>query len=272
MTLLSWEFDRRQVKLLRAASTVVLRCAVLIGTETGRRPTRSLVRRLRPYEDAAMHSADDDEAERIELIRRYVTPDRRYLRVGGALVGMRQRERAEFLRNLGKAADEISPRELGMLFDGGWRERKTAAWLVAVAGRTEFRQRLGELLLASEGPYVGQAYCVALATFGTSADVAPLVAYLDRYLRRPDLYYDQEAALGALLLLDARLGTDHAARFLATNGLWQQWIDGPPSKERETPDSYREFIGLLCAFADAAAQHCSTTRRGVTAGSQSARV
>ncbi|MCX4763331.1 DUF6000 family protein [Streptomyces sp. NBC_01275] len=206
----------------------------------------------------------DEEDEPLRLIRRYVTPDRRYLKVGGGLLGMSGRDRARFMKKLGKAAGEISPRELGMLLDRGWRERKTAAWLIAVAGRTEFRERLGELLLASEGPYAGQAYCVALAAFGTSADADPLVAYLDRYLPRPDLYYDQEAALGALLLLDAKLGADHAARFLAPDGLWQQWIDGPPSKDRDAPDSYREFIGQLCAFADESAKHCPTRRPGVT--------
>jgi hypothetical protein len=209
------------------------------------------------------HTVEEDE--RLRLIRRYVTPDRRYLKIGGVLLGMSGRDRAKFLKKLGKAASEISPRELGTLLDGGWRERKTAAWLIAVAGRTEFRERLGELLLASEGPYAGQAYCVALATFGTSADIDPLVAYLDCYLPRLDLYYDQQAALGALLLLDAKLGADHAARFLAPQGLWQQWIDGPPSKDRDAPDVYREFIGQLCAFADEAAKHCSIRRLGVTA-------
>lgn len=197
-----------------------------------------------------------DEEDELKLIRRYVTPDRRYLKLGGSLLGMSGRDRTKFLRKLGQAAAEISSRELDTLFDRGWRERKTAAWLVAVAGRSAFRDRLGELLLASEGPYAGQAYCVALAVFGTRADADLLVAYLDRYLRRPDLYYDQTAALGALLLLDAKLGADYTARFLAPGGPWQQWIGGPPSKDREVPDSYREFIGELCAFADEAAQHC----------------
>ncbi|MER6093313.1 DUF6000 family protein [Streptomyces bluensis] len=205
----------------------------------------------------------DEEAELAKLIRRYVTPDRRYLKLGGVLLGMSGRDRAKFIQKLGKAAGEISPSELGMLLGRGWRERKTAAWLIAVAGRTEFRERLGELLLASEGPYAGHAYCVALATFGTPADADLLVAYLDRYLPRPDLYYDQEAALGALLLLDAKLGTGHAAQFLAPNGLWQQWIDGPPIKDRDAPDSYREFIGQLCAFADESAKHCPTRRHDV---------
>lgn len=199
----------------------------------------------------------DEEHEILKLTRRYVTPDRRYLKLGGALLGMSGHDRGKFIRKLGTAAGEISSRELGMLLDRGWRERGTAAWLIAVAGRTEFRERLGELLLASAGPYAGQSYCVALATFGTSADADLLVAYLDRYLPRPDLYYDQTAALGALLLLDAKAGTDRTARFLAPGGLWQQWIDGPPSKERDDPDTYREFIGMLSAFADEAAKHCS---------------
>jgi hypothetical protein len=208
----------------------------------------------------------DEESELLKLIRRYVTPDRRYLTLGGGLLGISGRERAEFTRKLGEAASEISPRELGVLFDGGWRERKTAAWLAAVAGRTEFRERLGELLLASEGPYAGQAYCVALSTFGTSADADLLVAYLDRYLRRRDLYYDQTAALGALLLLDARLGADRTARFLTPGGLWQQWIDGPPGKDRDAPDSYRDFIGRLCAVAEESIRHCRAMMTRHSAG------
>ncbi|MFG2954330.1 DUF6000 family protein [Streptomyces sp. NPDC048291] len=96
-----------------------------------------------------MHHADNEE-EPIKLIRRYVTPDRRYLELGGALLGMSGRNRTNFLRKLGQAAGEISPRELDTLLDGGWRERKTAAWLVAVAGRSEFRDRLGELCAAAD--------------------------------------------------------------------------------------------------------------------------
>ncbi|MEU1800295.1 DUF6000 family protein [Streptomyces sp. NPDC019937] len=203
----------------------------------------------------------DGEEEPIRLIRRYVTPGQRYLKLGGSLLGMSGRDQAKFMRKLGKAAGEISPHGLGLLLDRGWRERKTAAWLIAVAGRSEFRERLGELLLASEGPYAGQAYCVALATFGTSVDADLLVAYLDRYLPRPDLDYDQTAALGALLLLDAKLGTDHEARFLAPNGLWQQWIGGPPSKDCDAPDSYRESMRQLCAFADESAKHYPARRR-----------
>ena len=197
-----------------------------------------------------------DDPEVLRLIRRYVTPGRRYLKLGGGVLGLDGDERARFAADLGQAAGEITSREVGVLLDGGWRERKTAAWLVAVAGRTEFRSRIGELLLASEGPYAGQAYCVALVSFGRPADADLPAAYLERYLRRPELSYDQAVVLGALLHLDAALGGRRAARFLTEGGLWQQWVDGPPRKGDREADRYRDHVGRLCAFAAEAAGHC----------------
>ncbi|WP_066944066.1 DUF6000 family protein [Streptomyces lushanensis] len=198
----------------------------------------------------------NQDPELLALVHRYVRPDRRYLRLGGPLRRLTEAERTKFKRELGEDADDITSRELTILLEGTWRERKTAAWLIAVARRTEFRERLGEMLLASEVCFAGTAYCVTFATFATPADADPLVAYLDRYLRRPDLYYDQPAAMGALLHLDAKLGTDRAARLLTADGLWHQWIDGPPRKEHHgTPDSYREMISRLCAVADESAGH-----------------
>ncbi|GHF95905.1 DUF6000 family protein [Streptomyces zaomyceticus] len=76
-------------------------------------------------------------------------------------------------------------------------------------------------------------------------------------MRRPDLSYDQPSAIGALMHLDARLGADRASRFLAADGLWHQWIDGPPHKEHHTtPDNYRGAIDELCGFVDESAEHC----------------
>ncbi|MET8630831.1 DUF6000 family protein [Kitasatospora sp. NPDC004669] len=101
-----------------------------------------------------------------------------------------------------------------------------------------------------------EGHCVALATFGTPADADILAAYLDRYLPRPDLYYNRTRALGVLLHLDTKLGSERATRFLTPEGLWEQWTDGPPGKERCDPEQYRRHIGDLCAFAEEAARHC----------------
>ncbi|MGW1712702.1 DUF6000 family protein [Streptomyces sp. NPDC002156] len=208
----------------------------------------------------------NEDPELLALVHRYVTPGRRYLKLGGPLSRMTEPERAKFTRELGEAAGDITPSELGILLEGTWRERKTAAWLIAVARRTEFRARLGEMLLASEVCFAGSAYCVTFATFATPADADLLAAYLDRYLRRPDLYYDQPAAMGALLHLDARLRTDRAARFLTADGLWHQWIDGPPHKKHHsTPDDYRESISRFCVVADESAEHLLARNRVVHA-------
>ncbi|MFE4977742.1 DUF6000 family protein [Kitasatospora sp. NPDC056651] len=193
------------------------------------------------------------DPELLGLVRRFVTPGRRYLRLGGSLLRLTGLEREVFARELVQAASEITPAELDVLFEGGWRERKTASWLVVVAGRTEFRSRIGELLLASEGPYAGGAYCVALATFGDSADADLLCRYLDRYLLRPDLDYDQGFALGALLHLDAAIKSERASGYLADGGLWKQWTDVPPRRARD-PHAYRQVVDQLCSFASECAE------------------
>jgi hypothetical protein len=161
---------------------------------------------------------------------------------------MDEPERREFLRALAIAAAEATVSELSVLLEGGWRERKTAAWLIAVAARTEFRDRIGELLLASEVCFAGRGYAVALASFGTEADAQWLAAYLDRYLPRLGLFYDQAMTLGALLHVDDGLGTDHAARFLEPGGLWQQWLAGPPHKFNHDAQNNKAFVGQLCGF------------------------
>ncbi|WP_327302164.1 DUF6000 family protein [Streptomyces sp. NBC_01298] len=192
------------------------------------------------------------DPELMDLVRRFVTPGRRYLRLGGSSLRLSGPERDLFMRELVKAAGEITPAELGVLFEGGWRERKTASWLVAVAGRTDFRGRIGELLLASEGPG-GGAHCITLATFGTSADADLVCRYLDRCLPQPDRVYDQIVALSTLLHLDAVLGTERAAPYLAAGGLWQHWTDATPNLLRD-PQTYRQVVDQLCSFASECAE------------------
>ncbi|MGW4728309.1 DUF6000 family protein [Streptomyces shenzhenensis] len=199
------------------------------------------------------HAHDDPEL--LALVRRYVTPERRYLKLSGSLLRMRSPEYDRFVRDLSEDAGLITAQEIATLLEGGWRERRTATWLVAVSRRTEFRARLGELLLASEVCCAGLAYCVALASFGTPRDADLLAAYLDRYLRRPDLAYDQTVAMGALVFIDLNLGGDQAARFLGSGGLWQQWLQDASHIQRTVdPATYLSLIRRLCAFVDECAE------------------
>lgn len=110
------------------------------------------------------HAHEDPEL--LALVRRYVMPKRRYMKLSGAFLRMQGPEYDRFLRQLSEDAGVITANEIATLLESGWRERRTAAWLVAVSRRTEFRERLGELLLANEVCCAGLAYCVALASFG----------------------------------------------------------------------------------------------------------
>ncbi|MGW3655844.1 DUF6000 family protein [Streptomyces sp. NPDC005151] len=112
---------------------------------------------------------------------------------------------------------------------------------------------VGDLLLASEVCFSGGVYCFALARFGTHADAEILTAYLDHYLPRTDLRYDQPAALGALLRLDAQLGTHHADRFTEPDGLWDQWVQALAHLQDSpyfTPAEQRRWTDLQCDFAN----------------------
>jgi hypothetical protein len=104
------------------------------------------------------------------------------------------------------------------------------------------------LLLASELVYSGQGYCFALASFGTPQDAGLLSEYLDRYLPQTELRYDQPWALGALLHIDRKLGTRHAARFMTDDGLWQRWAIATQGSVTD-PGDYRRRIGAMCELA-----------------------
>lgn len=202
-----------------------------------------------------MRRPTPDDPELMTAIRRYVTAggngaDVRYIQLlGGSFTDMDKAQRGPFLQQLGQSAREASDHDLAMLLDSEWRSRLTASWLIGLTRRQQFRERIGDLLLASELTYAGQGYCLALARFATAADAELLAAYLDVYLPQHDKYYDQAVALGALLYLDQQLKTDHATRFLADGGLWQHWAALWPWA---TPAKLREWIRELCSAADEA--------------------
>ncbi|MFI1092885.1 DUF6000 family protein [Streptomyces sp. NPDC020917] len=192
----------------------------------------------------------DTEDLRQRYVRAGTGTVRRYLKLlHGNFLRLDEADgsRKEFLRDLATAAQQITPDELtALLAESDWRPRLTAAWLIGLDRRMQFRSRIGELLLESRLCFSGQGYCFALARFGSEADAQLLTAYLDRYLKRSDLQYDQAWAIGALLSIDDREGSQHAAPFLMHGGLWDQWAHGQfDAAERG------RFVNRLCTVADA---------------------
>ncbi|WP_254408128.1 DUF6000 family protein [Streptomyces sp. AC495_CC817] len=201
-----------------------------------------------------------EEAFRWNAVKRYVQPraDRRSIgRYGELMSGRFLRyegaTRRRFLHPLLADAASITDAELEALLSEGWRPRLTAAWLIGISRRTSYRSRLGELLLESGAAYAGLGYCFALARFGTHEDAEILAAYLNRYLPRTDLRYDQPLAVGALLYVDGRLGTAHAAPFTAPGGPYQRWVDAvlhEADHPAYAPDRELATMTRLCDFAD----------------------
>ncbi|WP_326813801.1 DUF6000 family protein [Streptomyces sp. NBC_01763] len=195
------------------------------------------------------------------VIERYVTTGRSRSaplgRYGEVLSGHFTRQegavRKRFVRGMVHDATAITDEELEALFDFESRARLTASWLVGVGRRHKFCQQIGDLLLASELTYAGRGYCFALTRLGTHEDAEILTAYLDHYLPRLDLRYDQPDALGALLHLDAQLGTEHAARFTAPDGPWERWVNALPHLRDHpgyAPTDQRQSADTECDFAN----------------------
>jgi Family of unknown function (DUF6000) len=192
-------------------------------------------------------SLTPDEPELMTTIRRYVIGTgsaARYMKLlNGNFMEMDTAQRGPFLQELAASARKVSDHDLAVLLGADWRPRLTASWLIALDRRQQFRQQIGDLLLARELTYAGQGHCVALARFATAADAELLAAYL----AQPDRRYDQPWALGALLYLDEQLGTSRTAPFLPDGGPGQQWSDSA-----QTPAELREMIRQLCSAADEA--------------------
>jgi hypothetical protein len=160
----------------------------------------------------------------------------------GSVLDLDDPECAAFAHDMGRDARQVADHELSTLLDSDL----TAAWLIGLDRRTQFRGRIGAQLLESKLIFAGQGYCLALARFETAADANILCAYLDTYLTQHDRHYDgQHWAIGALLHLDERLGSNHADRFLTPRRFCEKRATSRPDQAE-----WHRHINRLCAFAD----------------------
>ncbi len=89
-----------------------------------------------------------------------------------------------------------------LLCDFNWRTRSVGA-LFAAAGRYDYSVKtIGNHLLKSEVCFAGKSYCTALSCIATEEAIDFICQYLDYYLDRKDLYYDQAEAMASLQYLD----------------------------------------------------------------------
>jgi hypothetical protein len=86
------------------------------------------------------------------------------------------------------------------------------------------------LLIPSRSCYEGQAYCLALAQDGSPDARSVLTRYLDMYLPRLDLSYDQPWAMAALHLGCADVAELVRGRYLQA---WEQWASARADADHE---------------------------------------
>ncbi len=128
-----------------------------------------------------------------------------------------------------------------MLANCNWRPRITAAYFAAITCRTSFCTQIGRLLLRSDVCFAGGGYALALARFNSQESVNFLMKYLDHYLRRPDLYYDQGSVMGALVYTDRINGTSLHETYL---DLWSEF-----TAEKRNWDLESYLTGIEAALA-----------------------
>jgi hypothetical protein len=132
-----------------------------------------------------------------------------------------------FLENLKPIAHELSEEVVAhLLGDFNWRTRIVGAWFSAIKRYVEFEQVIGNLLLRSDVCYAGGGYCISLASFNTTASTDFLCKYLDYYLSRPDLCFDQGDAMGALAYIDTVNQTQNLERFIPS---WEKFVSDKPN-------------------------------------------
>ena len=105
---------------------------------------------------------------------------------------------------------------LNLLGDFNWRTRLVGFYFAAVKDYKELIDIIGTHLLKSEVCCVGHIYAVTLSFFNDENCIGYLNKYLDYYLTKPSLYFDQKFVMEALLYLDKQNRTEYFEKHLSS--------------------------------------------------------
>jgi hypothetical protein len=103
---------------------------------------------------------------------------------------------------------------LSLLGDFNWRTRLVGSYFAAVKGYRGLIDIIGTHLLKSELCCVGHIYVLTLSFFNDKNCIQYLNKYLDYYLMKPTLYFDQKFIMEAVLYLDKQNQTDYFSKHI----------------------------------------------------------
>jgi len=107
------------------------------------------------------------------------------------------------------------------LGDFDWRTRSTGSYFAGIKKAVHLEKTIGTHLLKSEVCYSGSEYAITLASFNTEHSVYCFNLYLEYYLTKPELYFDQGSVMTALQYLDEINNTNHTEKHLKN---WEDFI------------------------------------------------
>ncbi|WP_294670110.1 DUF6000 family protein [uncultured Fluviicola sp.] len=125
------------------------------------------------------------------------------------------------------------------LGDFDWRTRSTGSYFASIKKAIHFEKIIGTHLLKSEICYAGSGYARTLASFNTEYSVYYLNLYLEYYLTKPELYFDQVSVITALKYLDEINNTHHTEKHLKN---WEDLISWRNEKQIINLKSLKEMI------------------------------
>jgi hypothetical protein len=138
---------------------------------------------------------------------------------------------------------------LALLSVFNWRPRTIGAHLAALRGLASLEEEIGNLLLRSDVCWAGRAYSLALARFNTPRSLQFLTRYLEYYLTRRDLSFEQQYVLATVICLDERNGPTIAREFESP---WREYSrDGPNVALAAEVDRVRHQLEFLERFSAA---------------------
>jgi hypothetical protein len=148
-------------------------------------------------------------------------------------------ETDKFIADFKKIAPELTIEIAKILLgDFNWRTRIVGAYFTLIKNYTELEDIIGTHLLKSQVCDAGTGYCLTFASFNTKKSLAYLKQYLDYYLSRKELYFDQDSAMAAINYLDRRNGTEIMNDYLP---IYEEWVS-----DKNQPD-----LNLTIAHFDA---------------------
>lgn len=120
----------------------------------------------------------------------------------------------EFEADLGRVYAAIDQKIIeALLSEFNWRPRIVGGHFAALKNICCVEHWVGTLLLRSDVCFAADGYCVALARFNSESSRQYFADYLDYYLTRKDLEFDQGTVIGALGYLDHLNGRNDLDRF-----------------------------------------------------------